>query len=141
MRENQRRDREIPRRETEIMRAELIAEEMASAVRLLGGNGTAKEQNWRASRLTGLSQTVIERLRWKKIKRIPADIADTVREAVESHNEGSLQRAKHELFMAQQRNAVLAAKLRAVDPDRYRSEIDCLRGPVSGLGRNADLSS
>jgi|UniRef100_Q11J32 hypothetical protein len=141
MTEKQGRATEISRRETEIMRAELIADEMASAVRLLGGTGTAKEQNWRAARATGLTQTIIERLRWKKIKRIPADIADTVREAVHQHNEGSLTRAKHELFIAQQKNAVLAAKLRAIDPDLYRAEIDRLGRPLSGLGRDADFPS
>jgi hypothetical protein len=49
MRPNQGRDREISRRETE-MRSELIVSEMASAVRVLGGNGPALEQINRALR-------------------------------------------------------------------------------------------
>lgn len=103
------------------MRAELIADEMASAVRLLGGNGSAKEQNRRAARAAGLSTTTIERLRWKKIKRVPADVADVIREAVTKHSEEGLSRARHELFIAQQANARLLAKLEAVDPSSARA--------------------
>lgn len=120
------------------MRAELIQMEMASAVRLLGGGGPAKEQNIKAARLTRLPYTVIERLRWLKIKRIPADIADTVREAVEKHNEENLARAEHELFIAQQANAVMAARLAEIDPDFYGPEINRLRGPDTGDRRGAD---
>jgi len=125
MRENQGRDREISRRETE-MRSELIVSEMASAVRVLGGNGPALEQINRAARVARLPHTVVERLRWKKIKRVPADIADAIREAVERHNEESLSRAKHEAFMARQQAAVLAARLSEIDPDFYRPDIDRL---------------
>ncbi len=103
------------------MRAELIQSEMASAVRLLGGDGTAKEQITRAARSTGLPHTVIERLRWRKLKRVPADIADVVRESVEQHNEEGLRRAKHELFIAQQRNTALLARLEAIDPGLARA--------------------
>lgn len=78
-------------------RVEAIQNEMASAVRLLGGDGPAKEQINRAARAARLPHTVIERLRWKKIKRVPADLADTIREAVGRQNEESLNRAKHEL--------------------------------------------
>ena len=122
MAEIQGRDREISRRETE-MRSELIVSEMASAVRVLGGNGSALEQINRASRAARLSHTVIERLRWKKIKRVPADIADAVREAVERHNEESLSRAKHEAYMARQKAAILAARLVEIDGDFYGPEI------------------
>jgi len=139
MTEKRRRDREISRRETEIMRAELIADEMAEAVRLLGGGGKAKEQNRNAARAAGLSQTVIERLRWKKIKRVPADIADAIREAVERHNEESLRRAKHELFIAQQKNEILARRLREIDPDLYRTEIDALGRALAGDRSDADF--
>jgi len=99
------------------MRAELIADEMASAVRLLGGDGPAKSQNHRAARETKLSVTVIERLRWKKLKRVPADIADVVREAVARHNQESLNRAKHELHLAQIEAAALKRRLEQIDPD------------------------
>jgi hypothetical protein len=138
MAENTGRDREISRRETE-MRSELIVSEMASAVRVLGGNGSALEQVNRAARAARLSHTVVERLRWKKIKRVPADIADAVREAVERHNQESLSRAKHEAFIAQRRAAVLAARLLEIDPDFYGPDADALRGATDGLGRIADL--
>lgn len=135
MTENQRRDREISRRETEKMRAELIVGEMASAVRVLGGSGPALEQVNRAARAARLSATVIERLRWKKIKRVPADIADAVREALERHNEESLIRAKHEAYIARQQASVLAARLGEIDRDFYGPEIHRL-GFGAGDSRN-----
>lgn len=112
-----RRKPEISRRETEMYRVEVIQSEMASAVRFLGGEGSAKEQITKAARAAGLPVTVVERLRWKKIKRVPADIADTIREAVQRHNEESLTRAKHELYVAEQKNAALMARLQAVGAD------------------------
>lgn len=126
MTEIQGRDREISRREAEMYRVEAIADEMASAVRFLGGSGPAKEQNNKAARAARLSVTIIERLRWKKIKRIPADIADTVREAVNRHNEEGLARAKHEAFIARQQASVLAARLAEIDRHFYGPEIDRL---------------
>jgi len=119
-REISRRKPEISRREAEMYRVEVIQSEMASAVRLLGGDGSAKEQVTRAARATSLPVTVVERLRWKKIKRVPADIADSIREAVTRHNEESLSRAKHELYVAEQRNAALMARLHAVGADLDR---------------------
>lgn len=116
------------------MRAELIASEMASAIRMLGGEGPAKEQNRKAARAARLPITTVERLRWKKIKRIPADIADTVREAVMQHNEESLARAKHEAFVARQQAAIVLARLHQMDGDRYRKDIDRLRSVVDGPG-------
>lgn len=109
------------------MRAELIIDEMASAVRVLGGDGPAKHQNNKAANRTRLSITIIERLRWKKIKRVPADIADAVREAVERHNEESLARAKHEAFIARRQAEVIAARLDEIDGEFYGPEIDRLR--------------
>lgn len=135
---NQGRDRENPRREAE-MRAELIIDEMALAVRFLGGDGPAKEQNNRAARAARLPHTIIERLRWKKVKRVPADIDDTIREAVSRHNEESLARAKHEAFIAKQQAAVAIARLQEIDPDFYGAEIDRLRRASVSLGRAADL--
>lgn len=117
MRPKQGRDREISRRETENMRAELITDEMASAVRLLGGEGSAKEQNNRAARAARLTTTTIERLRWRKIKRVPADIADAIREALAKHNEETLSRAKHELYIAQSEAAALKRQLARLGHD------------------------
>lgn len=124
------------RRETEMGRVECVQMEMASAVRFLGGNGNAKEQINKAARVARLPHAVIERLRWKKIKRIPADIADAVREAVEKHNGESLARAQHEAFVARQQAAILAARLRQIDPYFYGPEIDRL-GFGDGEGRNS----
>lgn len=141
MAENQWRDREISRRETEKMRAELIVNEMASAVRVLGGEGSALAQNNTAARAARLSVTVVERLRWKKIRRVPADVADAVREALQRHNEESLSRAKHELFVAQQANAAMAARLHEIDADFYGPEVDRLRGAAVGDRGSDDFPS
>ena len=130
MEPNQGRDREISRREAEMYRVEAIQLEMSSAVRLLGGDGPAKESINKAARAARLPHTVIERLRWKKIKRVPADLADAIREAVERSNEESLSRAKHEIFVARKQAGVLAARLSEIDPDFYGPDIDRL-----GLGR------
>jgi hypothetical protein len=135
MLENQRREPEISRREAEMYRVEAIQDEMASAVRVLGGDGSAKEQITKAARAARLSHTTIERLRWRKIKRVPADIADTIREALARHNEESLSRAKHELFIEQQKAAALRARLAEVDPDFARSFPGVDRRPDTGLGR------
>lgn len=126
------------RRETEMSRVQSIQLEMASAVRFLGGDGLAKEQNNKAARIAKLPVTVIERLRWRKIKRVPADIADTVRAAVERYNEESLRRAQHELTVARAQNAALISYLAASDPDFYGPEIARLRGENAGLGRPDD---
>ena len=139
MQEKQGRAAEISRRKRENMRAELIVAEMSSAVRVLGGDGSALEQNNRAARETRLSVTVVERLRWKKFKRVPADIADTVREALARRKEESLRRAKHELFIAQQTNAALIAHLETVDPAFHSETLNALRGTASGLWRDNDF--
>lgn len=120
------------------MRAELIVEEMASAVRFLGGDGSAKEQNRAASRATGLPVTIIERLRWKKIRRVFTDLSDPIREAVERHNEESLGRAKHEAFIARKTAAVAMARLREIDPHFYGPEIGGLGLVSDGAGNAAD---
>ena len=116
-------------------RVDAIQMEMASAVRVLGGCGPAKQQNNRAARAARLPVTVVERLRWKKIKRVPADIADAIREALERHNEEGLARARHDAFIARKEAEIMAARLHAVDPDFYGAEIDALRRHAHGLGR------
>lgn len=92
-------------------RVEVIQDEMASAVRVLGGDGLAKEQITKAARKTGLTVTTIERLRWRKIKRVPADIADCVRDALERYEKESRSRAEHLLWITQQENKMLRDQL------------------------------
>jgi hypothetical protein len=66
--------------ETEGIRVALIKDEAAEIVRVLGGrSGSALEQVNIAAAKTGLSHSVIERLRYKKSDRIYADIMDTLR--------------------------------------------------------------
>ncbi|GGB00204.1 hypothetical protein GCM10011491_30540 [Brucella endophytica] len=133
MSEKQGRQTEISRRETEMYRVNVIQSEMANAVRFIGGEGSAKDQITRAARAAGLPITVVERLRWKKIKRVPADIADAIREAVERHKIEEQNRAKHEQFILSKRLEVLEAQLLELNPDRYGPEIDALRRQVDRL--------
>lgn len=102
-----------------------IRNEMATAVRLIGREGRkAEEQNHKAARLSGLPVTVIERLRWKKMKRIPADVADAVRDALEAHRQRSEARAEHERSILTARLTALAAIADSPsDPDFYRSQV------------------
>ena len=136
---NPRRDRENSRREAEMYRVEAIQDEMASAVRVLGGDGSAKEQNHRAARAARLSITIIERLRWKKIKRVPADIADTVRDALAQHNEESLSRAKHELQIERAKAEALRRQLERIDADYSRSMPLAGRRSSAGGRRSTDI--
>jgi hypothetical protein len=115
-----------------------IQDEMASAVRLLGGQGGAKSQNRNAARASGLPETVIERLRWRKVKRVPADIADTIRAAVERHNQKGLARAEHEIAIARRQAEIMAQRLAAVDPDFFGPDIDALRRVNAGRGLSVD---
>lgn len=104
----------IQSRETEIVsRCDAVRLEMASAVRLLGDDATtAKEQTQLAARKTGLSWRVIERLRYRKVGRIAADVADAIREAVAAHQAKQEALARHEI-------AILTARLQALE-NRFR---------------------
>lgn len=106
-------------------RAESIRMEMVGAVRLLGDGGrSADEQNTYAARLTGLPVTVIERLRWKKLARVPADVADAVREAVTAFERRAEAKARHERDILTRRLESLAALAdRPGDPDFYRAHV------------------
>jgi hypothetical protein len=76
---------------------------------------------------------------FRKVKRIPADIADAIREAVQKHNEEGLARAQHELAVAKAANAVMAARLSEIDADFYGPEIARLRRPLPGDRGGDDL--
>jgi hypothetical protein len=129
-----RRNQANQRRETEMGRTEAIQFEMASAVRLIGGSGNAKEQINAAARAARLPHTVIERLRWRKVKRIPADIADAIREAVHRHNEEGLARAQHDQQVLRVRLARLEAALASIDPDFHGPQMAAHRSASGGLG-------
>lgn len=65
------------------VRVELIRDEASDIVKALGGiHGSKKEQIARAAEKAGLSETIVERLRYKKSERIYADIMDTLRIAL-----------------------------------------------------------
>ena len=120
------------------MRAEAIRLEMVESIKELGaGEASADRENLKAARATGLAVTVVERLRWKKIKRVPADIADAVREALEAHNARQERNARRENQMLKRRIAALQSRLGDMggDPDFYRPDADGLRGVVDHPGR------
>ena len=117
---------ENSRREAEMSaRAEALRKEMAGAVRLLGSDGrTAAEANDIAARVTGLPRTVIERLRWRKIKRPFADVTDAVREAVAHYNRRTEARARHEADILRQQLASLAVLAdHSSDPEFYSARL------------------
>lgn len=119
-------------------RVDAIRSEMASGVRLLGSDGrNADEQNMLAARLSGLPRTVVERLRWRKMRRVPADIADAIREAVTTYNRLSEARARHERdILAEQLSRVVALADYAGDPEFYRARL----APVFDQARKAGIS-
>jgi hypothetical protein len=127
---------EISRRKTEMSRAEALQNEMAGAVRLLGSDGrNAGEANSIASRMTGLPVTVIERLRWKKIKRPFADVTDAVRDAVAAFNRRAEAKARHERNILAARVQALAALADSQsDQDFYRARLAVVLEQAGGLG-------
>ena len=125
MSEISRRKSEISRRDRAMSRVEAIRMEMAEAVRVLGESGrNADEENAIAARLTGLTLATVERLRWKKVKRVPADLTDAIREALNAYEKRSEARARHEQDIIKRRLTALAAIADSPsDPDFYRSQV------------------
>lgn len=119
---------ENTRRERAMSRAESIRIEMASGVRLLGSEGrSADEQNHLAARLSGLPVSVVERLRWKKIKRPFADVTDAIRDAVDRYNAKVEARERHERETLRTRIAALEAYA------DHSSDPEFLRAQAAGL--------
>lgn len=116
---------EIQSRETEIVsRSDAVRLEMASAVRLLGNEGvTAKEQNYLAARKVGLPARLIERLRYRKIGRIAADVADAIRDAVAAHQAKQEALARHEISILTARLQALESKFQAGDQDFHQFDV------------------
>lgn len=108
-----------------MQRVEAIRREMQSGVKLLGASGrNADEQNAIAARLSGLSVTVIERLRWKKIKRIHADVAEVIREAIDSYNTNKEARSRHERdILAAQLASFIGLANQSGDQEFYSSRV------------------
>lgn len=136
MTEISRRQKENSRRNPEMSRVEAIRLEMAQAIKVIGESGRcAAEENIIAARLSGLSLSVIERLRWKKIKRVPADVSDAIREALDACEERSRARAKHDQGILNQRLQALARLADSPhDPDFYRGQVACVVEQARELG-------
>ena len=116
--ENKSHEREI------VSRSDAVRLEMASAVRVLGSNGsTAKEQTYLAARKTGLSARLIERLRYRKIARVAADVADIIREAIAAHQAKQEALARHEITILTARLQALETRFRTVDEDFHCPDV------------------
>lgn len=91
-------EKSFPESRNLVAEVDAIRDEMAAGVRLLGGGPEviAKHANQRAARVTGLPIQTIERLRWRKIKRIPADVYLAVTSAMERHAQRIEQKARHD---------------------------------------------
>lgn len=126
---------EIHSRKAEMSaRADSIRNEMSEAVKSLGGGGKADAAIYAASRVVGLPASLVARLRWKKIKRIPADVADAVREA---RDRAAAEEARNELAQLDARLARLEAFL-VQDEEFYRPSVDALRAVARGEDRPMD---
>ena len=116
--ENKSHEREI------VSRSDAVRLEMASAVRVLGSDGsTAKEETYLAARKTGLSSRLIERLRYRKITRIAADVADIIREAIAAHQAKQEALARHEIAILTARLQALETRFRTVDEDFFSADV------------------
>lgn len=108
----------------EMSRVDAVRIEMASAVRLLGDEGNStKEATRLAARRTGLPDRLIERLRYRKITRIAADVADTIREAVSAHQAKQEALARHEITILTARLQALETRFQTVDPDFHSFDV------------------
>lgn len=116
---------EIKSHEREIVsRSDAVRLEMASAVRVLGSDGsTAKEQTYLVARKTGLSSRLIERLRYRKITRVAADVADIIREAIAAHQAKQEALARHEITILTARLQALETRFRTVDEDFHSADV------------------
>jgi hypothetical protein len=116
--ENKNHEREI------VSRSDAVRLEMASAVRVLGSDGSsAKEQTYLAARKTGLSSRLIERLRYRKITRVAADVADIIREAIAAHQAKQEALARHEITILTARLQALETRFRTVDEDFHCPDV------------------
>lgn len=117
MPENQNKDREMSR-------VDAVRIEMASAVRYLGSEAaTVKEATNKAARASGLPTRLIERLRYRKVGRIAADVADAVRDAVAAHQAKQEALARHEISILRTRLQALENRFQAGDSDFHQFDV------------------
>jgi len=120
----------------EMFRVEMIQNEMSAHVRFLGREaGNAKAEIWKASRKTGLSASLIERLRYAKIVNVAAHVADTIRAAVQAEKARADEFERHERETFTARISAIEARLMAIDPDFYGPEVDRIRDVNGRIGR------
>lgn len=107
--------------------------EMATAVRRLGRDADgAQRQIARAARLTGLDESTVGRLRWRKIPRIYGDVLEAVREAVARFDEKQETKAREAAQTLSVRLGALARMAdHSGDPDFYSER-------VAGVVREAE---
>lgn len=115
-------------------RTDAIRNEMSEAVKSLGGGGKADAAIYAASRVIGLPASLVARLRWKKIKRVPADVADAVREA---RDKAAIEAARHERGEIERRLSRIEALL-VSDADFFGPHVDAVRQAMGRQDRPLD---
>lgn len=112
-----------------------VRDEMQVKTSLLMGQGPRKVGFWRASRATGLSTSVVQRLFYGKTKVVAASVADAVRAALLKFEERQDAAARNEFAILKYRLQALEAALSERDPDFHSPDIDALRDSTRNLGR------
>lgn len=118
-----------------LARSEAVRLEMSSAVRFLGQDGaTAKEAVNIAARKAKLPTRLVERLRYRKIVRVAADVADAIREAVAAHQQKQEAAARHEIAILTARLQALETRFQTTDPDFHCFDIAPSLEPIGLAG-------
>ena len=90
--------------------AAAIVEEMSWSIRRLAGDEpSAKSAYGRIARMTGLPISTVERLRYRKLKLVPAHCADAIRAALLAHVERQEERFRDEAERLRKVRAARAA--------------------------------
>ena len=156
-------------RETEMSRVEFVGAgdvvekhraqlrlEMSEGIKFLGSGGqNRKDESKIAARLTKLTHSMVERLRYKKIQGPEGAIVEIVREAVRVKKADDVKREEHKRFVESQsrgaaagarlgseeiayRLATVEERLARIDPEFHGEAIGRLRFARDVLGRASD---
>lgn len=93
---------------------------------------------WRASRETGLSVSIVQRLFYGKTKVVAASVADAVRAALLKFEEKQDAAARNELAQIRLYIDKLETSLRKTDPEFHSPTIDALRQSTRTTDRPVD---
>ena len=117
--------------------AAAVVDEMSWSIQQLSSDqSSAKAAYSRIARVTGLPVKTIERLRYRKMKSVPAHCADAIRAALLAHVERQEEKFRNEAEKLRSIRAARAALARPADLDCDALSGDGGQGrtPVDGLG-------